>query len=137
MKVEPQAKRFCPPLYPICVDLHYKVISSRRPIIGAGRTTRVGSHVIEFEADQPVPPGSKVELSVCWPVLLDNRVGLQLVLSGWVAASEGNSARVEFERYHFRTRRTAAPGRQPAAAPRPVLVTSSAAARPLSVGAFL
>lgn len=125
-------------MYPICVDLQFKVISSRRQCTGSGRTTRVGSRAIEFDTDQSIPAGSRLEISVCWPVLLDDRVSLQLVLCGRVTAANPTSARVEFERYNFRTRRPAPPVKQPSAEPpRKLFAVSAGATSPVSMGAHV
>jgi hypothetical protein len=59
-----------------------------------------------FITDRMLSPGLKVEVTLKWPVKLDERVGLQLVVFGQVVrvGSEGAmQAAVRIKRYEFRT----------------------------------
>jgi hypothetical protein len=51
-------------------------------------------------------PGQTVEACIAWPVFLDNRVALKLVIKGPVVRSAGYRAAMSFESYEFRTCQT-------------------------------
>lgn len=57
-----------------------------------------------FRADQELPIGTAIQLSLGWPVKLENRVELKLIVLGRVVRTQGNYVGVEFHRYEFRTR---------------------------------
>ena len=100
-----QDKLRYPPLYPITLDLHYQVLSGGRPVqAGSGRTTRFGSRRIVFTAEPALPGAARLQVSVAWPVLLDDRVKLQLVIEGRVIDVDGDRVTLGVVKYHFRTR---------------------------------
>ena len=111
------------PLYPITLDLHYQVLSDGRPVeTGSGRTTRFGSHRVVFIAEPALEVAARLQVSVAWPVLLDDRVKLQLIIEGRVIGVDGDRVTVGVVKYHFRTRglSIAANSREPCARPMPV-----------------
>jgi hypothetical protein len=73
-------------------------------IFGTGRTDLMSSTELIFSADQRLEQGMKAEISIAWPVLLDGRVRLQLVIDGAIARSEAGRTAVEIWKYHYRTR---------------------------------
>lgn len=79
---------------------------------GAGISTDISSHGIRFQADRTFPPGTHLEVSVSWPMLLDNRCALQLHLSGRIVRSDAAGVAVEISQHEFRTRRSGAEHRQ-------------------------
>ena len=93
------------PLYPITLDLHYQVLSDGRPVeTGSGRTTRFGSHRVVFIAEPALEVAARLQVSVAWPVLLDDRVKLQLIIEGRVLGVDGDRVTLGVVKYHFRTR---------------------------------
>jgi hypothetical protein len=57
-----------------------------------------------------IHPGTRMELSIEWPSLLDGRIPLRLVTVGKVVRSEECSCAIVMARYQFRTtRRTVIP----------------------------
>ena len=72
--------------------------------VGSGRTTHIGSHQIIFTGDQSLPKGTRVEVSVAWPALLEDRVKLQLVVQARVTSVEDDRITVDVRQYQFRTR---------------------------------
>lgn len=93
-------------MYPVKLDVRYKIQSRALGVLatGSGQTSLIGSHRIIFTGDQPIPKGARVEVSVAWPALLENRVKLQLILQGRIAAADGARTTVAISRYEFRTR---------------------------------
>jgi hypothetical protein len=59
-----------------------------------------------FVADHPLSPGLKVEILLSWPVKLDKRIPLKLVVQGQVVRAEGGDEihiAVMIKRHEFRT----------------------------------
>ena len=129
-----QDNRFYRAAYPLQLDLHYRLVSTgtRAPVWGSGRTITFGSHEIVFAGDESLPGNASVQLSVCWPVLLDNRIRLQLVIEGRVTRVEGATFTVRIGKYHYRTRGPAAVATQRRGA---AMVPFPAVARPVSLAA--
>lgn len=90
--------------YPVVMELRYKT-RTRVPRIGMGRTLRMSSKEIIFTTDQPLEEGTKLEISIVWPALLDRVVPLQLVVEGNVVGRQGSELTARIVRHHFRTRR--------------------------------
>ncbi|MGD0362053.1 MAG: PilZ domain-containing protein [Bryobacteraceae bacterium] len=70
---------------------------------GWGRIVNIGSGGALLTVDQPVMAGHRVELCIGWPVLLHEKVHLNLVANGVILRVEKGRAAVRFERCHFRT----------------------------------
>jgi hypothetical protein len=58
-------------------------------------------------AQHEVSVGTRIELNIEWPYLLDGRVPLQLVTMGSVARCEDSSFALVLSRHQFRTTRKA------------------------------
>jgi hypothetical protein len=93
-------------MYPVKLDVRYKIRSRALGIveIGSGSTRSIGSHRIVFTGDHSIAKGARVEVSVAWPALLENRIKLQLVLQGYAAGEDGAEITVDIAHYEFRTR---------------------------------
>lgn len=89
--------------YPVNMQLRYKT-DGRAPRAGMGQTSRMSTSEVVFTADQPLDAGTKLEISIAWPALLNGRVALQLVVTGDVVGSRGSLTTVRIRKYHFRTR---------------------------------
>lgn len=90
--------------YPIQLDLRYKTLNPNSIVAGTGKTLEISSTGIVFTADGPIEPGTKLELSMAWPAVLDDRVALQLVSEVKITGREGQTLRADIWKYHFRTR---------------------------------
>lgn len=101
MKRDPKPKLAA--LYPVRMELRFKTYD-RVPCVGAGAAEQMSSRELVFRSDQPLKRGTKLELSLAWPALLDQHVLLQLVVSGEVVWSQGSILGVAIWKYHFRTR---------------------------------
>ena len=106
--------------YPISIELAFKVRRGGRVVqSGTGRTLDVSSRGVLFESESELPPAGRIDLTLAWPVLLNEEVGLNLCVTGHPVRVEGNRAAITFTRYVFRVRpRRDAPAR-PAASPSP------------------
>ena len=91
--------------YPIELELRYKVIArSRMQFNGDGRTLNMSSGGVLFGSDQSLPAGAFVELTIRWPVLLQNACPLTLFIVGRVVRCEDHTVAVKTSRYEFVTR---------------------------------
>lgn len=94
--------------FPVREELKYKVLQTKgEPITGSGQTLDIGSGGILFTAQEKLPVGRHVEISVNWPARLDGTCALKFVATGRVVRSDARQAAVRIERYEFKTRGTA------------------------------
>jgi hypothetical protein len=70
---------------------------------GTGSSIDLSSGGIAFTSDTPLRVGSYLELSISWPVLLNQTCALKLVASGRVVRSEQNRTAISLDRYEVRT----------------------------------
>jgi hypothetical protein len=87
------------------LDLRYK-LTWRHQVLheGSGKTCDFSRTGIFFRADQALPKGLPVELSIDWPMLLDGVCPLQLRVSAKVLRSSEAGTAVKIMRHQFRTR---------------------------------
>ena len=90
-------------------ELRYKLLSGDRVTeTGTGWTQNISSSGISFVTDAILDIGALVELSVSWPVRLDDICPIQLMIYGSVVRSDPTGTAMLIERYEFRTRRSTA-----------------------------
>ena len=94
--------------FPIESELRYRLMADHPPQPGQGRTLNISSSGILFTVETPLTGGDRVELSVDWPVQLNETCGLKLVALGRIVRSDGETAAIQIEKYDFRTRAVAA-----------------------------
>jgi hypothetical protein len=91
--------------FPLVLPLKYKTISSKgKTISGTGSTVSLSRTDIVFNAEHALGSGVQCEISIAWPVLLETKIGLQLVLQSVITRSEGQFVIGRVSRYEFRTR---------------------------------
>lgn len=78
--------------------------SDRELSAGSGSTISISSSRVLFESKNALPPGSLVELAVAWPVELENRIKLRLIIVGRAVSVSGKRTLVDVVRHEFRTR---------------------------------
>ena len=88
--------------FPIEMELNYRVGTKSAEWI-AGRTINISSSGILVRTDYLPVRGSKVQLALAWPPLLDKRVPLRLVVEGHVVRAGAGQVAVTFQRFEFRT----------------------------------
>lgn len=72
-----------------------------------GRTTWMSSKEVVFETAETLPLGAELEIAVRWPVLLEDRVKLQLWVRAEVVNTATQLATAAIRYYQFRTCRLA------------------------------
>ena len=90
--------------YPISLPVQYKIIKNYM-VTGTGKGTSLdlSSGGICFAGSEPLRIGSYLELSLSWPVLLNQSCPLKLVASGRVVRSDHQCTAIRLDRYEFRT----------------------------------
>ena len=95
--------------YPIALPVQFNVVKNYSVVhSGTGTTINISSGGIAIETMEVLKPRSYVELSIGWPVKLNQTCPLKLVASGRVLRSDSVSTVIQLERYEFRTQRLAA-----------------------------
>ena len=87
-------------------ELRYKVLGKGKGKAlqsGAGSTVDIGSGGVAFHADQPLAPGTSIELSISWPALLDEVCPMRLSVVGLILRVDGLQAVCTVDRHEFRT----------------------------------
>jgi hypothetical protein len=90
--------------YPIILELQYTT-RDRPHRVGMGWTSLISSRDVVFSTDQPMEKGTKLEISISWPVLLHGQVPLKVVVESEVADCVDKSVTARIVKYQFRTRR--------------------------------
>jgi len=90
--------------FPIRRELRYKLLADRVIVdSGTGQTMNVGSGGIAFSIDHQLKPGAFIELSISWPVLLDDTCPMRLIVFGRVLRSQGRKTVCTIDKHEFRT----------------------------------
>jgi len=90
--------------FPLQRELRYKLLEETSVIeAGAGYTLNISSGGAAFCVDGELKPGAFIELSISWPVLLDDRCPMQLIVYGRILRSAGRRSACTIDRYEFRT----------------------------------
>ncbi|HTQ58273.1 MAG TPA: PilZ domain-containing protein [Bryobacteraceae bacterium] len=84
-------------------DLLYTCLSGSNQT-GVGKVLNISSKGVCFTTQSAVKRGTRIELAMNWPAMLDPSCGMKLMLYGSVVRSEANSAAARIEHYEFRTR---------------------------------
>ncbi|HYW48448.1 MAG TPA: PilZ domain-containing protein [Bryobacteraceae bacterium] len=81
-----------------------RALPGGRPVVG--RTYDISSGGVRFTSSEILDPGTKVELAIDWPVLLDGASPLQLIGWGNVLRTGKHGTAIKIERHEFWTRGT-------------------------------
>ena len=82
----------------------YRVISRGvADVSGWGQTVNVSSSGILLTVEHVLSVGWRMEVSVDWPVRLDDKIPLKWVLKGQVVRSATREVALSIKRYQFRT----------------------------------
>ena len=102
---EPRSERRASVRFPLTLDVRYSVSHRRAPVeAGSGQIIDLSSSGLRFAAQGPLEPGLKLDVAIDWPVLLDGRVQLQLIVTGVVVWSSGTETALQIQQHDFRTR---------------------------------
>ena len=85
-------------------DVRYKMLYGQRLAeTGTGKTMNISSGGVWFTTEAMLTSGMPIEISMTWPVLLNDSCPMKLMIYGCVVRSNDKSAAVAIERYEFRT----------------------------------
>jgi hypothetical protein len=85
-------------------EVRYKMLYGQRIAeTGTGKTMNISSGGIWFTTETMLTSGMPIELSLTWPVLLNDSCPMKLMIYGCVVRSNDRGAAVAIERYEFRT----------------------------------
>jgi hypothetical protein len=85
-------------------DIKYKMLYGQRIAeTGLGKSVNISSCGIWFTTENMLTTGMPVEVSLNWPVLLNDCCPMKLMIYGCVIRSNEKGAAVAIERYEFRT----------------------------------
>ncbi|HLG97820.1 MAG TPA: hypothetical protein VKX49_16015 [Bryobacteraceae bacterium] len=91
--------------FPMRREVEYKLVEdgiARES--GHGETIDIGSGGVSFSTDRNMRTGSFIQLSISWPVLLDDACPMRLVVFGRVVRSGAGICACTVDKYEFRTR---------------------------------
>jgi|SRR5579863_10379460 len=90
--------------FPINRELRYKVLEGDRIVeFGVGTTLDMASGGMSFMTENTLVSGSFIELSISWPVLLEDSCPMRLIVFGRVVRSKGRQTACKLDKYEFRT----------------------------------
>jgi len=85
-------------------EVRYKMLYGQRIAeTGTGKTLNISSSGVWFTTENMLTTGMPVEVSMNWPVLLNDSCPMKLMIYGCVVRSNERGAAVAIERYEFRT----------------------------------
>src|SRR5262249_14289314 len=85
-------------------EIRYKMLYGQRIAeTGTGKTLNISSSGVWFTTENMLTIGMPVEVSMNWPVLLNETCPMKLMIYGCVVRSNERGAAVAIERYEFRT----------------------------------
>jgi hypothetical protein len=99
--------------YPLDLRIRCRTLRSDRFVFG--KISDISSRGVRFSSSELLPPGTKVEISIDWPVLLHGACPLQLKGQGRVIRSDHHGTAIEFGCHQLFTRRTVTSSRNAAA----------------------
>jgi hypothetical protein len=90
--------------FPIHRDLRYKLLEDSTVIeSGMGETIDMASGGMAFQIEHPLKVGAFIELSISWPVLLDDSCAMRLIVFGRIVRACGKRSACCVDKYEFRT----------------------------------
>ena len=88
--------------YHLQMELTWKLIRRRLVLdTGKGHTIDLSSGGILFDPGRPLPAGHDVELSISWPVLLNDAVPMQLAAKGRIVRGNGGQVAIQTVQREF------------------------------------
>lgn len=85
-------------------EIRYKMLYGQRIAeTGVGKTLNISSGGVWLTTENVLTAGMPVELSMSWPVLLNDSCPMKLMIYGCVLRSGEKGTAVAIERYEFRT----------------------------------
>lgn len=78
--------------------------------LGAGHSIELGAAGLLFQSDYPPPDGTRVELYLSWPLLVQDICATVLTIYGTVVRTDWRGTAVRMDRYFFQTAQSSASG---------------------------
>ena len=90
--------------FPMRRELRYKLLRDGAVAeSGNGETVDIGSGGIAFTINRDLPVGSFIELSISWPVLIEESCPMRLNVFGRIVRSQPGKVACTVDKYEFRT----------------------------------
>ncbi len=90
--------------FPIACEVRYSILNGRaEPVAGVGKTLNISSSGVLFTSEYELPVGTVLELSIDWPIRLDDGCFLNLVARGRVTRQAKGLLALQFTQHEFRT----------------------------------
>src|SRR5215472_9543748 len=90
--------------FPLQRELRYKLVDPGISAVGgSGHSIDISSSGLAFTTDRVLPADATVEVSMSWPVTLEDTCLLRLVVRGRVVRSEGSAAACTIDKFEFLT----------------------------------
>jgi PilZ domain-containing protein len=86
--------------FPVALPVEYALNGSSH----RSTSRNLSSGGIFIDTDATMPVGQRIRLSIDWPVSLDGRCGLRLIIMGMVVRRETGGAAIRIIKYEFRVR---------------------------------
>ncbi|HTC35963.1 MAG TPA: PilZ domain-containing protein [Bryobacteraceae bacterium] len=103
---EPALERRSKARYPVELNVRYRTLAKGTALAGIGRTLNVSSRGLLIACEEPlVEDGSRLQVSLEWPSMLNGKTPLQLIAVCRVIRCQSEIFAVRLERYQFRTRK--------------------------------
>ena len=93
--------------FPFELRVRCRSVGRGHPFAGVGWVVNMSSGGVLVAYQHEISVGTRMELNIEWPSLLDGRIPLQLIMVGKVVRSETSSFAVALGPYQFRTTRRA------------------------------
>jgi hypothetical protein len=90
--------------YDFQMDVRFSYAERGVTYVGAGVTVDLSGGGVRFLTDTPPPVGTKAELRIAWPFLLQGSCRLELVVWGSILSTREGCTVLKVSRYEFRTR---------------------------------
>src|SRR5262249_6375700 len=88
--------------FPLVREIQYRTMKRRGDAPRQGETLNISSSGTLFTTDQDLAPGTRVELSISWPLKLDDAVAMNLVAAATIVRVDGRKAAARFENQEFK-----------------------------------
>src|SRR5579863_4365308 len=89
--------------FPMDREVRYRLLDQKRKVreTGNGKTINISSSGVLFTSERARQLGERLELAISWPVRLDNKHPLTLVVRGQVVRSEPGRLAVRIQQHEF------------------------------------
>ena len=88
--------------FPLVRELRYRPANRRGEPACQGQTINISSSGTLFTIVEDLAPGMKVELSISWPLKLNDAISMNLVAGATIVRVEGRKAAARFETHEFK-----------------------------------